>query len=124
MEASTGEKRATVFGGTGFLGRAVVARLDAEGARVRIAVRHPDAGARPAGVEAMAADLRDAASVARAVADADWVVNAVGLYQESRGVIAVENGRHNVERKDVPLALLALVPDEQHSTNGLVAVGA
>jgi NADH dehydrogenase len=85
MEASTGEKRATVFGGTGFLGRAVVARLDAEGARVRIAVRHPDAGARPAGVEAVAADLRDAASVARAVADAHWVVNAVGLYHENRG---------------------------------------
>ena len=85
MEASTGEKRATVFGGTGFLGRAVVARLIAEGARVRIAVRHPDAAVAPAGVEAVAADLRDVASVVRAVADADWVVNAVGLYLESRG---------------------------------------
>jgi len=85
MEASKGEKRATVFGGTGFLGRAVVARLDAEGARVRIAARRADAKAQPAGVEAVAADLRDAASVARAAADADWVVNAVGLYQESRG---------------------------------------
>jgi NADH dehydrogenase len=85
MEASTGEKRVTVFGGTGFLGRAVVARLIAEGARVRVATRHPDNSAQPAGVEAVAADLRDADSVARAVADADWVVNAVGLYQESRG---------------------------------------
>ncbi len=85
MEASTGEKRVTVFGGTGFLGRAVVARLIAEGARVRVAARHPDNSAQPAGVEAVAADLRDADSVARAVADADWVVNAVGLYQESRG---------------------------------------
>ncbi len=85
MAATTIQKRATVFGGTGFLGRAVVARLIAEGARVRVAARHPDAGAQPAGVEAVAADLRDADSVARAVAGADWVVNAVGLYLESRG---------------------------------------
>ena len=97
MEASTGEKRVTVFGGTGFLGRAVVARLIAEGARVRVAARHPDNSAQPAGVEAVVADLRDADSVARAVADADWVVNAVGLYLESRGetfqAIHVEGAR-------------------------------
>ncbi len=85
MGASTKQMRTTVFGGTGFLGRAVVARLIAEGARVRVAARHPDNSSQPAGVEAVATDLRDADSVARAVADADWVVNAVGLYQESRG---------------------------------------
>lgn len=84
MAATKEQMRATVFGGTGFLGRAVVKRLKAEGARVRVAARHPDAGARPAGVEAVAADLRDADSVARALADTDWVVNAVGLYIESR----------------------------------------
>jgi NADH dehydrogenase len=32
----------TVFGGTGFLGRRLVQRLAAEGATVRVAVRHPD----------------------------------------------------------------------------------
>jgi NADH dehydrogenase len=79
--------RTTVFGGTGFLGRAVVARLIAEGARVRVAARHPDNSAQPAGVEAVAADLRDADSVARAVADSDWVVNAVGLYQDRKSVV-------------------------------------
>jgi len=84
MAATKEQMRATVFGGTGFLGRAVVKRLKAEGARVRVAARHPDAGVRPAGVEAVAADLRDADSVARALADTDWVVNAVGLYIESR----------------------------------------
>ncbi len=101
MEASTKQQRATVFGGTGFLGRAVVARLNAGGARVRIAVRHPDAAVAPAGVEAVVADLRDAASVVRAVADADWVVNAVGLYRESRGetfqAIHVEGARSVAE---------------------------
>jgi NADH dehydrogenase len=85
MAATKEQKRATVFGGTGFLGRAVVKRLKAEGAGVRVAARHPEAGAWPAGVEAVEADLRDTDSVAGALADADWVVNAVGLYQESRG---------------------------------------
>jgi uncharacterized protein YbjT (DUF2867 family) len=37
-----------VFGGTGFLGRRLVQRLAAEGASVRVAVRHPDP-ARPLG---------------------------------------------------------------------------
>jgi len=85
MAESAQQRRATVFGGTGFLGRAVVKRLEAEGAVVRVAARNPHAGARPAGVETVAADLRDGDSVARAVADADWVVNAVGLYREGRG---------------------------------------
>ena len=78
-------KRATVFGGTGFLGRAVVARLAAAGAQVRIAARRPAAGEAPAGVERMVADVRDAATVAQAVAAADWVVNAVGHYRERPG---------------------------------------
>ena len=85
MAESAQQWRATVFGGTGFLGRAVVKRLEAEGAVVRVAARNPHAGALPAGVETVAADLRDGDSVARAVADADWVVNAVGLYREGRG---------------------------------------
>ena len=97
MQATGQRKRATVFGGTGFLGRAVVAHLDAAGADVRIAARHPEAGGPPAGAAAVAADVRDAESVARAVADAEWVVNAVALYQESRGAtfqaIHVEGAR-------------------------------
>ena len=101
MEDSTRENRATVFGGTGFLGRAVVKRLVAEGARVRVAARRPQAGALPAGVEVVVADLRDADSVARAVAQTDWVVNAVGLYVERRGetfqAIHVEGARRLAE---------------------------
>ncbi len=97
MQATDQRKRATVFGGTGFLGRAVVAHLDAAGADVRIAARHPEAGEPPAGAAAVVADVRDAESVARAVADAEWVVNAVALYQESRGAtfqaIHVEGAR-------------------------------
>jgi len=81
-----------VFGGAGFLGRRLVHRLTAEGMTVRVAVRHPD----PARVElrsigldrvtVVPADVRDQASVAAAIADADAVVNAVSAYVEKAGV--------------------------------------
>ncbi len=75
-----------VFGGSGFLGRAVAARLRTEEQPVRVAVRHPDAGAgNETGIETVAADVRDGASVAAALAGARRVVNAVGLYRERGG---------------------------------------
>jgi uncharacterized protein YbjT (DUF2867 family) len=74
----------TVFGGTGFLGRSIVARLAAAGARVRVAVRHTTERARPQGgdIKVVYADVRDGGTVAQAVRDSDAVVNAVGLYVE------------------------------------------
>jgi len=74
----------TVFGGTGFLGRRIVERLGAAGARVRVAVRHTGEGVPPQGgdVEVVYADVRDGTTVAQAVRDSDAVVNAVGLYVE------------------------------------------
>ena len=82
------DKRATVFGGSGYLGRAVVRRLVAEGWSVRIAVRRPDVVERlfdrapPASVETVAADLLDDASVAAALIGSSAAVNCVGLYRE------------------------------------------
>lgn len=78
----------TVFGGTGFLGRAVVRHLVAAGTPVRVAARHPAAPETPGGGgsgEACLADVRDDAAVARAVEGAAGVVNAVGLYVERGG---------------------------------------
>lgn len=73
----------TVFGGTGFLGRAVVRAVSAAGFEPRIAARHaPPGGAR---VEHVTADVTDAASVGRAVEGAAAVVNAVSLYVEKGG---------------------------------------
>ncbi len=78
----------TVFGGSGFLGRYVVRRLAARGDRVRVAVRRPNVAIflKPLGdvgqVEPLAANLRDPASVKRAVAGADAVVNLVGLLSQ------------------------------------------
>lgn len=78
----------TVFGGTGFLGAAVVRRLRAAGTPVRVAARHPGSPAadRDGGTAvACVADVRDEDAVARAVAGATAVVNAVGLYVERDG---------------------------------------
>ena len=75
----------TVFGGTGYLGGTVVRRLLASGARVRIAARHsPPARAGLDEAEFLATDVRDDASVARAVNGAAGAVNAVALYVEGR----------------------------------------
>ena len=78
----------TVFGGSGFIGRYLVKRLAARGARVRVAVRDPEAAAflKPMGdvgqVAPVATNIRNAASVARAVDGADAVVNCVGILFE------------------------------------------
>jgi len=66
--------RALVTGATGFLGAAAVARLRADGLTVRALVRSPDA--RSEADEHCVGDLRDAASLARAVAGVDWVIHA------------------------------------------------
>lgn len=77
----------TVFGGTGFLGRAIVRRAQAAGWRVRVAARRPRpdlfAGGDPA-PEQVRTDVRDPEAVAAAVAGAAGVVNSVALYTESR----------------------------------------
>jgi uncharacterized protein YbjT (DUF2867 family) len=96
----------TVFGGTGFLGRHIVEGLAREGVTVRVAVRHPDRAVIPDGLvgrqlASVAADIRDAAAVAAAVAGADGAVNAVSAYVERGGVTygdIHERGAGNVAR--------------------------
>jgi uncharacterized protein YbjT (DUF2867 family) len=81
---------ATIFGGSGFLGRYIVRRLARAGKIVRVAVRHTEHARflRTAGkvgqVVPLYAPITDPAHVKRAVAGADWVINAVGLLTESR----------------------------------------
>ena len=76
---------ATVFGGSGFVGRYAVAALAKQGWRVRAAERRPDLAGflQPAGfvgqVAPVQANLRYPASVQRAVAGSKFVVNAVGV---------------------------------------------
>lgn len=79
-----GSEIVAVFGGTGFLGRAIVRRLAQAGWRVRIVARRADS-AQSGDPDAVSADIADPASVARAVAGARAVVNAVSLYVERAG---------------------------------------
>jgi uncharacterized protein YbjT (DUF2867 family) len=82
-------KLVTVFGGSGFVGRHLVAALARRGYLVRVAVRRPDlAGVvQPAGnvgqIMPVQANLRVRWSVDRAVQGADAVVNLVGILYES-----------------------------------------
>ncbi len=73
----------TVFGGTGFLGSAIVRALLRRETRVRIATRRPERvqpADRSGPVVAVQADVRDEASVEAALEGSRAVVNAVGLY--------------------------------------------
>lgn len=82
-------KLVTVFGGSGFVGKPLVQALARAGYRVRIAVRRPDlAGdAKMLGgvgqVVPIQANVRNQASVQRAVAGADIVINLVGVGYEA-----------------------------------------
>ena len=75
----------TVYGGSGFLGRYIVQRLAHAGWRVRVAVRRPNEAlfTRAYGVvgqvEPILCNIRDEASVARALHSAEAVVNCVGI---------------------------------------------
>ena len=79
----------TVFGGSGFLGRHIVRALVKRGWRVRVAVRRPNEALflKTAGavgqVAIMQANIRDEASVRKAVKGVDAVVNLVGILYET-----------------------------------------
>ena len=81
---------ATVFGGSGFIGRYVVRLLARAGKTVRVAVRDTEAALflKTAGgigqIVPLYAPVSDAAAVKRAVEGADWVINLVGVLTESR----------------------------------------
>jgi len=78
-------KVATVFGGSGFIGRHVVQRLAREDYVVRVATRDPMGAqgmhtmGRVGQIAGLAADVTDEAAVARAVEGASVVVNTVGI---------------------------------------------
>ena len=78
----------TIFGGAGFLGRHIVQRLARDDYGIRVATRRPELAGflRPCGdvgqIAPLQANVRDEASVRRAVAGADAVVNLTGLLYE------------------------------------------
>ena len=114
MSAETQIRCVTIFGGTGFLGRAITRRLLAEGISVRAAARHPEDTAFEArrtqsgDIQPVYADVRDETSVALALEGSDAAVNAVGLYVE-----------HGAETFEAVHEIGALNVAHQAATQGL-----
>lgn len=81
-------KIVTVFGGSGFLGRHVVRALCRQGWRVRVAVRRPHLAGdvKLAGdvgqVQLVQANVRNRASIKRALENSNAVINLVGVMPE------------------------------------------
>lgn len=81
---------ATIFGGTGFAGRRIVAELAKRGLTVKIATRVPERAyflktcGVPGQIVPLACDYNDPASIANAVRGSDYVVNCVGILFERR----------------------------------------
>lgn len=81
---------ATVFGGSGFIGRYVVKRLAQAGHVVRVAVRDTERARQlcPMGtvgqVVPLFTNLGERGTIERAVDGAEWVVNLVGILAERR----------------------------------------
>ncbi|MEM7445484.1 MAG: complex I NDUFA9 subunit family protein [Pseudomonadota bacterium] len=82
--------KVVVFGGTGFLGRAITSRLVAGGIETFVAARQPaqawnsDRNNSAGLVRPVEADIRDEQQIRQAIESCDGVVNAVGLYVEKR----------------------------------------
>jgi NADH dehydrogenase len=79
----------TVFGGSGFVGSQIVRALARKGSRVRVAVRQPGRGYRlrmlgdVGQIEVVQANIRDEASVRRALEGAEGCINAVAVLYEA-----------------------------------------
>ncbi len=121
---------ATVFGGTGFIGRYIVARLAKAGAVVRVVTRHKQSAyfLRTNGVVGqvvpVSSTYQSAAEIERDVAGSDIVINCLGILHESKHStfdhvhtevpkwIAEACARHQVARF---IHLSALGVDQAHS---------
>lgn len=89
-------KLVTVFGGSGFVGTQIVQQLAQLGHRVRVAVRRPDLAGHlktlgtVGQILPIQANIRNMASIQRAVAGADVVINLTGIRYE-RGAQTFES---------------------------------
>ncbi|MEM9211252.1 MAG: complex I NDUFA9 subunit family protein [Pseudomonadota bacterium] len=107
---------ATVFGGSGFVGRYITWRLAQDGWRIRVAVRRPNEALFVKGygdvgqVEPILANIRDEASAEAAIKGSSLVINCVGIltetskqrfdqvHGEAAGRIARLSEKHGVNR--------------------------
>ena len=115
----------TVFGGSGFIGRYAARELVKKGWRVRVACRHVNTAqdvrlaGTPGWVDIVQANIRNRASIERALDGADAVVNLVGILFE-KGAQSFESAQRD------GAALLAEVAAEKGITRfvQMSAIGA
>lgn len=99
--------RVAVFGGSGFIGRYLVRRLAQAGANVTVGVRDPEGASflKPMGdvgqVTPVYANVRKPRTVARALEDADAVVNLTGVLHQGNQSFA---GVHAIGAKNIAAA--------------------
>lgn len=125
-------KQVTVFGGSGFVGRAIVRALAQEGYQVRIACRRIELAERikTAGdvgqITLVRTNLRNAASVKAAVAGSQAVVNASGIAfqrgRQSYQTVHVEGSRAIAEAAKAAgvqrlVHMSGIGADQRNSTN-------
>ena len=109
--------RVTVFGGSGFIGRHLVRRLARAGAVVTVAVRDPEAAmflklmGDVGQVTPVYANVRKPATIGRAVAGADAVVNLVGVLHQSDQTFSATHtiGARNVAQAAAQAGITSLV---------------
>ena len=107
-----------VTGGTGTLGRAVVARLLAHHHGVRL-LRHRTSSAAPAGVEVYAGDLADGTGLAEAVAGMEAIIHCASNSREDRYRTDVEGTRALVQAASAHgrphLVSISIVGSDRHA---------
>lgn len=107
-------KLVVLFGGGGFVGRALAQELFARGWRVRVAQRNPRAAFAVKSLgglgqtQFVSADVTKPESVARALAGADAAINLVGLLRGNLTGVHVEGAAH-VAKAAAAAGLSALV---------------
>lgn len=107
MSAQNSSEIVTIFGGSGFVGRYIVRALAQKGYRIRVAVRRPETAGflQPLGgvgqINPIQANVRNAASVSRAVQGSSAIINLVGLLysrgKQSFDAVHVEGARNIAE---------------------------
>jgi uncharacterized protein YbjT (DUF2867 family) len=127
-------KRILVTGATGKVGRQVVSRLLAEGARVRALTRTPEAAGLPRGVEVVRGDLNAPAALDECLRDVDvvflvWTAQpgaakaAVGRMAEHAGRVVFLSSPHRTPhplfRQPNPMAALHAEIELLIETSGL-----
>ncbi|GGA79816.1 3-beta-hydroxy-Delta(5)-steroid dehydrogenase [Brucella endophytica] len=123
-------KLVTVFGGSGFVGRHVVAALAKRGYRVRVAVRNPTLAPylQPLGnlgqIQTVQANLRYPQSIELALRGADHVINLVGILSESGAqrfdAVQLAGARAVAEaakEKGIPLTHMSAIGADPHSAS-------